>query len=57
VDDIRAAQLLTVHGAADETIPVCDAHMFAERLAGRHRLHIMEGASHFFTQDGEVGGP
>ncbi len=31
---VRRSQVLTVHGAADETIPVADAHAYAVREGG-----------------------
>ena len=38
---VRRSQVLTVHGAADETIPVADAHAYAVREGG--------SSSHFWS--------
>lgn len=54
--DMRAAarsidnkcRVLTVHGSADEIIPVEDALEFA-KLIPNHKLHIVEGANHCYT--------
>ncbi|CAK9140539.1 unnamed protein product [Ilex paraguariensis] len=41
-------RVLTVHGSADEIIPVEDALEFA-KIIPNHKLHIMEGADHGYT--------
>lgn len=54
--DMRAASVsiskecrfFTVHGSADETIPVEDACEFA-KLIPNHELRIIEGANHNYT--------
>ena len=43
--------MLTVHGSDDETIPVADAHRYAERLAGA-RLLVVDGADHNYRTPG-----
>ncbi|KAK3161098.1 hypothetical protein QOZ80_1BG0071790 [Eleusine coracana subsp. coracana] len=54
--DMRAASLsiskecrfFTIHGSADEVIPVEDAYEFA-KLIPNHKLHVIEGANHCYT--------
>ncbi|TVU34216.1 hypothetical protein EJB05_16047 [Eragrostis curvula] len=54
--DMRAASLsiskecrfFTIHGSADETIPVEDAYEFA-KLIPNHKLCVIEGADHCYT--------
>ena len=46
---VKRSQVLTVHGSKDETIPVADAHAYAERLAGG-RLLVVDGADHNYKQ-------
>lgn len=41
-------RFFTVHGSADETIPVEDAYEFA-KLIPNHKLRIIEGANHNYT--------
>ena len=41
-------RFLTVHGSADKTIPVEDAHEFANHIPN-HKLHVIEGANHNYT--------
>lgn len=41
-------RVLTVHGSADEIIPVEDALEFA-KIIPNHKLHIVEGADHNYT--------
>lgn len=41
-------RVFTIHGSADEIIPVEDAPKFAE-IIPNHKLHIMEGANHAYT--------
>ncbi|XP_059640807.1 uncharacterized protein LOC132282972 isoform X2 [Cornus florida] len=41
-------RVLTVHGSADEIIPVEDALEFA-KIIPNHKLHIVEGADHCYT--------
>ena len=40
--------VLTVHGSADEVIPVQDALEFA-KIMPNHKLHVVEGADHGYT--------
>ncbi|KAF2302715.1 hypothetical protein GH714_001388 [Hevea brasiliensis] len=40
--------VFTVHGSADEIIPVEDALEFA-KIISNHKLHIIEGANHSYT--------
>ncbi|KAG0538185.1 hypothetical protein BDA96_03G213300 [Sorghum bicolor] len=44
----KECRFLTVHGSADKTIPVEDAHEFAKHIPN-HKLHIIEGANHNYT--------
>ncbi|KAI4335289.1 hypothetical protein L6164_013950 [Bauhinia variegata] len=44
----KDCRLLTVHGSADETIPVGDAFKFAKILPN-NKLEIIEGADHNYT--------
>ncbi|KAB2079855.1 hypothetical protein ES319_A05G031300v1 [Gossypium barbadense] len=44
----RECRVLTVHGSADEIIPVGDALEFA-KIIPNHKLHIVEGANHNYT--------
>lgn len=44
----RKSRVLTVHGTADEVIPVGDAKEFAKMIQ-KHRLKIIEGANHGYT--------
>ncbi|BAB32948.1 esterase/lipase/thioesterase family protein-like [Oryza sativa Japonica Group] len=54
--DIRAVSMsitkecrfFTVHGSADETIPVEDAYKFAKHIPN-HKLQVIEGANHNYT--------
>lgn len=46
---VKCSQVLTVHGSDDETIPVADAHAYAERLVGG-RLLVVDGADHNYKQ-------
>ncbi|RVX05359.1 hypothetical protein CK203_013656 [Vitis vinifera] len=41
-------RVLTIHGSADEIIPVEDALEFA-KIIPNHTLHIVEGADHRYT--------
>lgn len=42
-------RVFTVHGSADEIVGVESAHEFAQ-IIPNHKLHIIEGANHSFTQ-------
>ncbi|KAL3532629.1 hypothetical protein ACH5RR_006150 [Cinchona calisaya] len=44
----KDCRVLTVHGSADEIIPVEDALEFA-KLVPNHKLHIIEGADHCYS--------
>lgn len=41
-------RFFTVHGSADETIPVEDAYEFAKHIPN-HKLQVIEGANHNYT--------
>ncbi|KAK9705449.1 hypothetical protein RND81_07G058100 [Saponaria officinalis] len=45
----KHCRVLTVHGSADETIPVEDAYEFA-KVIQNHKLHIIEGANHSYSK-------
>ena len=42
-------RVFTVHGSADEVIPVEDAYQFS-KIIRNHKLHIIEGANHCYTE-------
>ncbi|XP_027333853.1 uncharacterized protein LOC113848501 isoform X1 [Abrus precatorius] len=44
----KDCRVLTVHGSSDAIVPVEDAHGFA-KIIPNHKLHIIEGADHSFT--------
>ncbi|XAR53444.1 Feruloyl esterase [Bertholletia excelsa] len=44
----QKCRVLTVHGSADEIVPVEDATDFAKVIPD-HKLHIVEGANHAYT--------
>ncbi|XP_057466768.1 uncharacterized protein LOC130756291 isoform X1 [Actinidia eriantha] len=44
----KKCRVLTVHGSADEIIPVEDAKEFAKILPN-HKLHIVDGSNHGYT--------
>lgn len=44
---ISISEVLTIHGTADTTIPVEDAHSFAKAIA-THTLSLVDGADHNF---------
>ncbi|XP_034700646.1 uncharacterized protein LOC117925686 isoform X1 [Vitis riparia] len=44
----KGCRVLTIHGSADEIIPVEDALEFA-KIIPNHTLHIVEGADHRYT--------
>ncbi|KAK2989663.1 hypothetical protein RJ640_021583 [Escallonia rubra] len=46
--NFNEARVLTVHGSADEVIPVEDAFEFA-KLIPNHKLHVIEGSNHGYT--------
>lgn len=46
---VCTCRVLTVHGSADQSIPVQDAHEFA-KIIPNHKLHIVEGADHEYTK-------
>ena len=41
-------RVVTIHGTADEVIPVEDALEFA-KIIPNHKLHLIEGANHSYT--------
>ena len=41
-------RVLTVHGSADEAIPVEDAFEFS-KIIPNHKLRVIEGANHCYT--------
>ncbi|XP_057537421.1 uncharacterized protein LOC130815092 [Amaranthus tricolor] len=45
----KNCRVFTVHGSADEIIPVEDAYEFS-KIIPNHKLHIIEGANHSFTE-------
>ncbi|KAI3862080.1 hypothetical protein MKW92_018652 [Papaver armeniacum] len=45
----KDCRVLTVHGSADEIIPVEDAFEF-DKVIANHKLHIVEGADHCYTK-------
>ncbi|EFH53826.1 predicted protein [Arabidopsis lyrata subsp. lyrata] len=45
----KECRVLTVHGSADETVPVEDAKEFA-KIIPNHELKIVEGADHCYTK-------
>lgn len=45
----KDCRVLTVHGSADEVIPVEDAYKFS-KVIPNHNLHIIEGANHSYTE-------
>ncbi|KAG6523801.1 hypothetical protein ZIOFF_013688 [Zingiber officinale] len=48
----KTCRIFTVHGSADEINPVEDAYEFA-KVIPNHKLHIIEGADHFYTKHQE----
>lgn len=46
---IRNTEVLTIHGSADDTIPLADAEEF-DRHISHHTLKIVDGADHRFSQ-------
>ncbi|KAJ6762861.1 hypothetical protein OIU79_023578 [Salix purpurea] len=44
----KDCRVFTIHGSADEAIPVEDAFEFA-KIIPNHNLHIIEGANHCYT--------
>lgn len=44
----KECRFFTIHGSADEIIPVEDAYEFA-RLIPNHKLRVIEGANHCYT--------
>ncbi|KAB2618355.1 hypothetical protein D8674_014224 [Pyrus ussuriensis x Pyrus communis] len=44
----KECRVLTVHGSADEAVPVEDAFEFPKIIAN-HKLHVIEGANHCCT--------
>lgn len=42
---IKKSSVLTIHGGADKTIPLEDAHEFAKNIE-HHQLTVVEGTSH-----------
>ncbi|KAF1887485.1 hypothetical protein Lal_00040539 [Lupinus albus] len=49
----KECRVLTVHGSLDTTVPVEDAFEFA-KIIPNHKLHIIEGANHSFTEHQDV---
>jgi len=45
---IEKSSMLTIHGSADKTIPIEDAHEFAKYIK-HHQLSVIEGASHSYN--------
>ncbi|XP_050129190.1 uncharacterized protein LOC126605793 isoform X1 [Malus sylvestris] len=44
----KECRVVTIHGTADEVIPVEDALEFA-KIIHNHKLHLIEGANHSYT--------
>ncbi|XP_022147672.1 uncharacterized protein LOC111016540 [Momordica charantia] len=44
----KECRVFTVHGSADEIIPVEDAFEF-DKIIPNHKLHVIEGANHSYT--------
>ncbi|KAM1155682.1 hypothetical protein ACFX13_027138 [Malus domestica] len=44
----KECRVVTIHGTADEVIPVEDALEFA-KIIPNHKLHLIEGANHSYT--------
>ncbi|XP_022967814.1 uncharacterized protein LOC111467209 isoform X2 [Cucurbita maxima] len=44
----KECRVFTVHGSADEVIPVEDAFEF-DKIIPNHKLHVVEGANHCYT--------
>jgi len=44
----KECRFFTIHGSADEIIPVEDAYEFA-KLIPNHKLCVIEGANHCYT--------
>lgn len=47
---IRLSEVLTIHGTADKSIPVADAHRWGKHISS-HQLCIVEGADHCFRSE------
>lgn len=45
---ISKSRVYTIHGAADEVIPVEDAHAF-DKCIQNHVLRVLPGANHNYT--------
>lgn len=41
-------RVFTIHGTADEIIPIEDAFEF-DKIIQNHKLHVVEGANHCYT--------
>mmetsp|Transcript_28693 Transcript_28693/g.37617 ORF Transcript_28693/g.37617 Transcript_28693/m.37617 type:complete len:316 (+) Transcript_28693:35-982(+) len=50
--NIQRGKVLTIHGTADETIPVGDAYEW-DNVIPNHRLQVIEGAGHSFRSSEE----
>ncbi|KAJ4733034.1 alpha/beta-Hydrolases superfamily protein [Rhynchospora pubera] len=46
----KEIRVLTIHGSRDQIVPVKDAFEFA-KLIPNHKLHVIEGANHRYTED------
>lgn len=46
--ELRSTPLLTIHGDADEIVPLLNAHD-VDRLVKRHELRVIKGANHNFN--------
>jgi alpha/beta superfamily hydrolase len=53
VKAISLTEVLTIHGSADTTIPVEDAHSFAQDIK-THSLTVIDGADHSFRNHVDV---
>lgn len=47
---VQLTHVLTIHGTADDTIPIADASEFGDRIR-KHTLQAVEGADHRFSEE------
>lgn len=47
------AQVLTLHGSADDTVPAKNAEEFARHIRN-HTLKVVDGADHGFSQHKDI---
>ncbi len=46
-------QVLTLHGSADDTVPVTNGEEFARHIK-QHTLQVVDGADHGFSQHKDI---